>query len=96
MVNPELLDRVLKSPDPRARAAATRALGDWRDRVPDALAKLKELAGDDHPRVRLAAVRAASFFEGPEAMEVPFLTLEHPTDEYLDFTRNATLRALDE
>ena len=42
----------------------------WRDRVPDALELLKKLAADAHPRVRLEAVRAASFFTVPEAVEV--------------------------
>ena len=62
--------RVLGSPDFRARAAATRVLCYWRDRVPDALDLLKTLAADEHPRVRLEAVRAASFFTVPEAVEV--------------------------
>ena len=61
---------VLASPDFRARAAATRVLCYWRDRVPDALDLLKKLAADEHPRVRLEAVRAASFFTVPEAVEV--------------------------
>ena len=58
---------MLASPDFRARAAATRVLCYWRDRVPDALDLLKKLAADPHPRVRLEAVRAASFFTVPEA-----------------------------
>ena len=58
------------SPDFRARAAATRVLCYWRDRVPDALDLLKKLAADAYPRVRLEAVRAASFFTVPEAIEV--------------------------
>ena len=70
VVNDELLKRVLGSPDFRARAAATRVLCYWRDRVPDALDLLKTLAADPHPRVRLEAVRAASFFTVPEAVEV--------------------------
>ena len=63
-------ERVLASPDFRARAAATRVLCYWRDRVSDALDLLKKLAADEHPRVRLEAVRAASFFTAPEAVEV--------------------------
>ena len=62
--------RVLASPDFHARAAATRVLCYWRDRVPDALELLKKLAADPYPRVRLEAVRAASFFTVPEAVEV--------------------------
>src|SRR5262249_7158063 len=95
VVNVELLKQVLKSPDFRARAAATRALCGWRDRVPDALGLLKTLAADPYPRVRLEAVRAASFFTAPEALEVPLISAEQPTDEYLDYTRGETLRALE-
>ena len=94
-VDVDLLRRVLKSPDSRARAAATRVLCYWRDRVPDALGLLKALAADPYPRVRLEAVRAASFFDAPEAVEVPLISAEHPTDPYLDFTRGETMKALD-
>ncbi len=95
VVNTELLDRLLAAHDFRARAAATRVLCYWRDRVPDALARLKKLAADPYPRVRLEAVRAASFFTDPEALEVPLITAEYPSDYYLDYTRGETLRALD-
>src|SRR5262249_39193884 len=67
VVNVELLKRLLGSPEFRARAAATRVLCYWRDRVPEALDLLRKLAADESPRVRLEAVRAASFFTSPEA-----------------------------
>jgi putative heme-binding domain-containing protein len=94
-VNVALLDRLLAAGDFRARAAATRVLCYWRDRVSDALGRLKRLAGDPHPRVRLEAVRAASFFTVPEAVEIPVIAAEQPTDEYLDFVRAETLKTLD-
>ncbi|HEV3136639.1 MAG TPA: HEAT repeat domain-containing protein, partial [Pirellulales bacterium] len=94
-VNPELLDRMLASPDFHARAAATRVLCYWRDRVSGALDRLRRLAADPHPRVRLEAVRAASFFTVPEAVEVAVIAGESPGDEYLDFVRGETLRTLD-
>ena len=65
VVDEELLKRMLGSPDFHARAAATRVLCYWRDRVPDALELLRKLAADPAPRVRLEAVRAASFFRFP-------------------------------
>ena len=95
VVDIDLLNRVLKSPDFHARSAATRVLCSWRDRVPEALDLLKVLAADPYPRVRLEAVRAASFFDVPEAVEVALISAEHPTDIYLDFTRNETMKALD-
>ena len=95
VVDLDLLDRVLASTDFHARAAATRVLCYWRDRVPAALAKLKTLAADPYPRVRLEAIRAASFFPVPEAVEVPLISADHPTDEYLDYTRGETMKALE-
>jgi putative heme-binding domain-containing protein len=95
VVDVDLLDRLLQTQDFRARAAATRVLCYWRDRVPDALGRLKKLAADPYPRVRLEAVRAASFFTVPEAIEIPLISSEHPSDYYLDYTRAETLRALD-
>jgi putative heme-binding domain-containing protein len=95
VVDPGLLKRCLASPDFRARAAATRVLCCWRDRVPEALDVLRELARDEHPRVRLEVVRAASFFDEPDALDVALTTAESPTDYYLDYARGETLRALE-
>ncbi len=94
VVDTALLKRMLASPDFHARAAATRVLCYWRDRVPDALDLLRKQAADEHPRVRLEAVRAASFFTDPAAIEVVLIASEHPSDEYLDFVRAETLKAL--
>jgi putative heme-binding domain-containing protein len=95
VVDVDLLKRLLGSPEFRARAAATRVLCYWRDRVPDALGLLKQLAADPHPRVRLEAVRAASFFTTVEAIQVALISVEHPSDVYLNFVRGETMKALD-
>ncbi len=95
VVNLDLLGQLLAAHDFRARAAATRVLCYWRDRVPDALERLKRLAADPYPRVRLEAVRAASFFTVPEALEVALVSAEQPSDYYLDYTRGETMRALE-
>jgi putative heme-binding domain-containing protein len=95
VVDEDLLRRVLASPDFRARAAAARVLCYWRDRLSGALELFKKLATDPSPRVRLEAVRAASFFPTAEAVEVVALSAEQPTDQYLDFVRGETMRALE-
>src|SRR6185369_14218852 len=69
VVDSSLLERVLSSPDFHARAAAVRVLCYWRDRVSNTLDLLKKLAADEHPRVRLEAIRAASFLPVAEALE---------------------------
>jgi glucose/arabinose dehydrogenase len=93
-VNEKLLLRMLKSSDPWARAAATRVLCYWRDRVQNPLALLKTLAADDHPGVRLEAVRAASFFQSSEAAEVALASLAKPQDRFLKYTLDQTMNTL--
>ncbi len=95
VVDTDLLHRLLRSSDPRARAAAARVLCYWRDRVPDALAWFRVLASDEHPRVRLEAVRAASFFNTGEAADVALAILRQPMDYYLEYTLTETLRQLE-
>jgi hypothetical protein len=64
----------------------------------DTLALLKIQAGDEHPRVRLEAIRAASFFRGadvPAAQEVAVESLLSPSDDYLKYTLDETMKTLD-
>lgn len=94
VVNLPLLERVFKSPDPRARAQAVRVIGYWRDRVPGALAMVKVAANDDAPRVRLEGVRVASFFRETAAADAALTILKHPSDYYLDYCFKETMRQL--
>jgi glucose/arabinose dehydrogenase len=93
-VNEPLLKRMLRSSEPLARAAATRVLCYWRDRIPNPLAILKEQVADPHPAVRLEAVRAASFFTSSEAAEVALASLDHPQDRFLKGTLDETMNTL--
>ncbi len=95
VVDVDLLKRMLTSKEFRARAAATRVLCYWRDRVPDALGLLLKQAADEAPRVRLEAVRASSFFREPEAIEVTLVSESKPADPYINFVRSETHRQLD-
>jgi glucose/arabinose dehydrogenase/lysophospholipase L1-like esterase len=94
-VNEPLLKQMLRSADFHARAAATRVLCYWRDRVSDPLALLRAQAVDESPRVRLEAVRACSFFTTPQAAEVALEALNKPMDEYLKYTLDETMNTLD-
>lgn len=97
IVNLELLGAVLKSPEPRARAQAVRVMGYWRDRVPNALALLMKAATDENMRVRLEAVRVASFFKGNDAkpaLDAAYAVLKQPTDYYIDYCFKETLKQL--
>jgi glucose/arabinose dehydrogenase len=94
-VSETLLKRMLRSTDPLARAAATRVLCYWRDRVANPLALLKVQVNDPHPAVRLEAVRAASFFQTSEAAGVALESLNHPQDRFLTYTLAQTMKTLD-
>ncbi len=97
VLNEELLQKMLRSEDFHARAASVRVLCNWRDKLDTtkSLALLKIAAADEHPRVRMEAVRAASYYPVAEALEIPLISAEQPTDEYLDYVRNETMRALE-
>ena len=98
VVDAELLKKVLRSPEPKARAAATRVLCYWTDRVGEPLKLLEEQVNDEHPRVRLEAIRALSFFKGDDAakaLEIAVLSLAAPQDDYLKYTLEETMSTLD-
>jgi len=95
VVNEPLLKQMLRSPDFHARAAATRVLCYWRDRVQDPLALLKVQADDESPRVRLEAVRATSFFTTQQAADIALEALNHPMDKYLKYTLDESMNTLD-
>jgi hypothetical protein len=93
-VNEPLLTKMLQSNEGWARAAATRVLCYWRDRVANPLSVLKGLANDPHPAVRLEAVRTASFFQTSEAAKVALESLNQPQDRFLKYTLDQTMNTL--
>jgi putative heme-binding domain-containing protein len=95
IVDTGLLDRVLELDDHRARAAAVRVLCCWRDRIDDCLDRLKRLADDDHPRVRLEAVRAASFFTDPSAVEIAAIAAQRPMDASMQYVYSETMKTIE-
>jgi putative membrane-bound dehydrogenase-like protein len=96
VIQQELLEKLLRAEDYRARAAAVRVLSFWLDRVKKPLELLRAGVGDPHPRVRLEAVRALSFMSGAEAAEAALEVLNHDVDEYLQYTLDETMRALEQ
>jgi len=96
VVNLDLLNAVLKSPEPRARAQAIRVACYWSDRVPDTLAIFEAGIKDSAPRVRLEAVRALSFVKGPDvlkAIELAKLVMLEK-DYYIDYCFRETMKQL--
>lgn len=89
--NRELLDKVLAAKDGRIRAAGVRTLSEWAqlklsggDEKKD-LAALEKLVGDEHPRVRLEAVRALVRFPGLKAADIALSVLNKPMDPFLEY-----------
>ena len=89
-----LLEAVLASKDPRARAAGMRVLAAVVDRVPTAIDFVRTAAMDDSPRVRLEALRTATYLRRPEAVEALAIVNEFPSDGQMDYVKNEAARVL--
>ncbi|MCP4788244.1 MAG: sorbosone dehydrogenase [Fuerstiella sp.] len=61
VVEADLLAELLRAHDGKIRAAAVRVLSHWKYQLPEEAVQLRQLVNDDHPRVRLEAVRALSY-----------------------------------
>ena len=93
-VNIDLLKQVLQSKDFRARAAATRVLFYWRDRIDNVFDLLKLSAGDPSPRVRLEASVALSYYSSMDAVNTLLDMLRQPTDYYLSYAIDEAVKHL--
>ncbi|MCA9053957.1 MAG: HEAT repeat domain-containing protein, partial [Planctomycetaceae bacterium] len=80
VVEPELLESLLVCRDAGVRAAATRIIGDWHERLTDPLALLEQRVADDHPRVRLEAIRALALIPDPRSIEIAARALDPATE----------------
>lgn len=85
VAHPDLLKKLLSAGDGRIRAAATRVLSFWRNRVEDPLTLIGERIADEHPRVRVEAVRAAAKIPSARSAELVLGALEKPVDRFLDY-----------
>ena len=98
VVNEELLKKQLRSPNNNARAAATRVLTYWRDRVSKPLELLQVQVNDEKSNVRLQAIWALSYFTGADAVkasEIAVESLVHDQDNFLKFQLDETNKTLD-
>ena len=93
-VQPELLRALLAGSDPNVRAAATRVLSHWQDRVDESLELLSARVIDNHPRVRLEAVRALARSRDPRACQIALRALDLPSDRFLEYCLWLTARDL--
>jgi putative heme-binding domain-containing protein len=94
-VEPQLLESVLAAKDPRSRVAGMRVLSSIVDRVPNSLDLVRRAAADESPRVRLEALRTATYLRVPEAVEALAIVEEYPSDRQMDYVRKESARVLD-
>ncbi len=92
--NPALLNGVLKSKTPQARAAGARVIPQWKEHLPDALVSLETLVADEHPRVQLEAVRALSEFPELKAAALALQAADRAQDQFGDYALWQTAREL--
>ena len=86
-----LLRQLLEAKDFRARAAAVRVLRYNRHRIADHVALLERSAADQHGRVRLEAVVAASWMPNIEAAKnIVAIGRSHPIDHWSEAVVNTT------
>ncbi|UBM57522.1 c-type cytochrome [Marinilongibacter aquaticus] len=90
-VDQELLKTLLNAQDYKARAAAVRVLRYTGHQVDDQFELLKKAAADEHGRVRLEAMVAASWLENEKAKAVLAIVSEKPLDEWMKEQHQAIL-----
>ncbi len=89
--NTDLVEHLLNDDDHRVRAASVRLASVRRDKLPQHAGYFVTAAKDEHPRVRLEAVRALAELETLDAVSHIANVLEQPMDRFLNF---AVWRAL--
>ena len=94
VVNRPLLERLLAAKDYRARAYATRVVGRWHDRLKNPLTLLRRSATDEHSRVRLEAIVAASDVREPESIAIAAQAADGSADRFITFAFKNAVHAL--
>jgi putative heme-binding domain-containing protein len=94
VLNRPLLERLLASKDYRARAYATRVVGRWHDRLKNPLVLLRRSATDEHSRVRLEAIVAASDVREAESIAIAAQAADGSADRFIIFAFKNAVHAL--
>jgi putative heme-binding domain-containing protein len=92
---PAILSNCLSSSDHRVRAAATRLIGQLINEIDEPIELLKQRIVDNHPQVRLEAVRALAELKIPEAVVVALQALDFEVDGNIDYALWLTCRDLE-
>jgi putative heme-binding domain-containing protein len=89
-VEPRLLEQLLRSEDAKVRAAATRVIAGWHERLADPVRLLAQQARDSSPRVRLEAALVAGHVPSSQALDAALGVLNQPMDPLLEFALRRT------
>ena len=82
-IDRELVIKLLKAEDFRARTAAVRVLRYAGHQIPDQADLLMQAAGDDHGRVRLEVIVAASWLESDTGIAIVTEASKKPLDDWM-------------
>ena len=96
LVDDALLDKLLEAKDARVRTAAVQVLDEWADRIADAESRLTKHIADEHPRPRLAALRAITRKPTQKSVSAALGVLDKPTDKHLDYAAWLSMREIEE
>jgi putative heme-binding domain-containing protein len=95
LIEQGLLTTLARAKDHHARAAAMRVVAAWHKRLDDPLDLLAAGVRDEHPQVRLEAVRSLANIRQPRAVELAMEALDRPVDKYVDYALWLTARELE-
>jgi len=79
----ELLQRLMRAQRFEARAAAVDVLRHSYRQIPNHVALLQEAVRDEHPRVRLTAIVAASWLDNAEGAKIALEAFRKPVDRWV-------------
>ncbi len=93
-IDRDILLKTLGAKSHQARAAATDAIRfQWRV-IPDHAELLLKAAADEHPRVRLTAMIAASWLDNADGAKIAIGALERPVDSWMSEAYKSVLLTL--
>ncbi len=92
-LDPVLIDRIMSCDDFHARAAAVHSVSNEMDRFAKLMPLFARAIVDEHPRVRLEAVRGLSYVKTAEAAEMAIGVADRPMDYWIDYTLEHALQA---
>ncbi|MEO8351722.1 MAG: HEAT repeat domain-containing protein, partial [Chthoniobacteraceae bacterium] len=93
-VDPGLLEACLTSSKPEVRAAAAEVLRYAHDQIPNSTALFLQAAQDEHPRVRLEAMVAASWLDNSDGARILVEVMRKPIEKWMGAALEASMWTL--